>query len=217
MDTQKISQRWEFLLSEKQRDFIQAYMVTQSAAAACEMLEIPRSAGSRFLASPRVITALKLAQKQTRELAVVTPEEVITDLRLIRDQSLGRIPIPETKWIDGQPVTKYVRQYNSGAASKAVENLGRVVGMFTDKKEIVIPATDKQLEKRLSELLGADVSLSANTVDGEYSEVPKDAEIDTAEPESDTQVLSEAFEALSDKEITGLMLEVAEEERAKRS
>jgi len=89
------------------------------------------------------------------------------DLRLMRDMALGRIPVPETKWVDGEPLTRYVRQFNPNAANKAIENLGRVVALFTDKKEISVPATDNQLRKRLEDLLGT----SLDVEDAEFSEI----------------------------------------------
>ena len=206
MDLGQVAERWGHLLSAEQQDFVQAFVVTRSIGATAEMLDISRSRAKRLLDSPTIQAAIKFAERSLREGVHVTPEEVISDLRLMRDMALGRIPVPETKWVDGVPMTQYVRQYNAGAANKAVENLGRVVGMFTDKKEISMPATDNQLKKRLEDLLG--VSLD-EAIDGE---IVTD-ESQTAEIPAPPETLSEAFEACRDDELTELLAQACEEKQ----
>ena len=165
------------------------------------MIGISADQGRKYLASPTIQAAIKLAQKNLRESAAVTPEEVVCDLRLIRDMALGRVPVPETKWVDGEPVTRYVRQYNAGAANKAVENLGRVVAMFTDKKEIQVPATDDQLRRRLESLLGI-------PIEGEAEEVVE-AQLDALAP---PEGLSAMLEGHADDELTALLVAACDEQ-----
>lgn len=204
MDLSQIEARWSSLLSADQQEFVQAYIVTQSVKAASEMIGIAPHLGRRYLASPTIQAAIKLTQKSLREGVHVTPEEVVTDLRMMRDMAMGRIPVPETKWVDGEPVTKYVRQFNSNAANKAIENLGRVVGMFTDKKEITVPATDNQLKKRLEELLGT----SLDVHDAEYTEIPPETSLELPEiPDG----MAEKFEAMADDELTSLLAAACDE------
>lgn len=204
MDLTQIEQRWAMLLSADQQEFVQAFLVTRTAKSAAEMAGIKPSTARRYLASPTIQAAIKMAQKTLREDAHVTPEEVIMELRMLRDMSMGRIPVPETKWVDGEPVTRYVKQYNATAANKAVENLGRVVGMFTDKKEITIPATDNQIQKRLEELLGV-------TLEAEYSEVGHNPPDENAIPEP-PQSLSDAFENLATDELTQILAQACDEQ-----
>lgn len=211
MDLAQIEARWSSLLTVDQQEFVSAYLVTQSVKSASEMIGIKPTLGRRYLASPTVKAAIKFSQKSLREGVHVTPEEVISDLRLMRDMALGRVPVPETKWIDGEPLTRYVKQYNAPAANKAVENLGRVVGMFTDKKEITVPATDNQLKKRLEELLGT----SLDVQDADYEEVVDADPTDTIHglpheaglPEG----LSEKLEQLADDELTSLLAQACDE------
>ena len=239
MDLMELNDRWSKLLSADQQDFVQAFLVTQTVAAAAKMANIRYSQAKRYIASPTIQAAIKLGQKATRENAHVTAEEVVSDLRLMRDMALGRIPIPETKWVDGEPITKYVNQYNANAANKAVENLGRVVGMFTDKKEITMPASDTQLSKRLSELLG----LNLEAADAEFTEVddspseditaaleafessptdttpedetPQEPQISQPTTEdnlpNDLSELSEMFEALADDELTSILAQACDD------
>lgn len=194
MDMIKLEAQWNVLLSTEQIDFVQAYLVTRSVAAAAEMMSISRVRADKYLASPTVQSAIKIAQKQLRADFQVTPEEVIADLRLLRDMSLGRIPVPETKWLDGQPVTRYVRQFNATAANKAMENMGRVVGLFTDRKEIVVPATDNQLRKRLEDLLGVSleiedaIDITPNTPQNDTKTPPESPQNGTDLPSLEQQI-----------------------------
>lgn len=200
MNIDLVSAKWANMLDSTQQDFIQAYVVTHSVKAASEMVGIESKIGRRYLASPTIQAAIKLTQKQIRDDAKVSPDEVITDLRLMRDMALGRVPVPETKWVDGEPVTRYVRQFNPGAANKAIENLGRVVAMFTDKKEVSVPATDNQLKKRLEDLLG----VSLDVTDAEYTEVKDEV------PELPAE-LAEVFDDKETAELTEILAKACDE------
>lgn len=196
MDLEKVKDSWHLLLNDHQREFVEAMIVTQKASAAAAMVDISASTASKWLAAPKIQVAIKFRQRQLREDVAIQPSEVITDLRLLRDMALGRIPVPETKWVDGEPKTRYVTQYNAAAAHKAVESLGRVAGMFVDVKEIKIPATDNQLKKRLEELLGT-------SIEGDFTEVPADTqeeEIPTTTPidSVSNKDINNAFEEIVD-------------------
>jgi hypothetical protein len=123
---------------------------------------------------------------------------------------------------DPEPVTHYVYKFDSGAANKAVENLGRVVGMFTDKKEIKIPTSDAQLRRKLEDLLG--IPLDGEIEEGEFSEIcdAQEAPFDlrpATQPSLDLanppKGLTEALERLADNEIKALMWQVAVEKEEK--
>jgi phage terminase small subunit len=228
MNLAAIESRWASLLSADQIEFCQAFLVTQSTKSAAEMVGLTPAQGQRYIKSPTIQAAIKMGQKQLREGCDVTPEEVLSDLRLMRDMALGRIPVPETKWVDGEPVTRYVKQYNANAANKAVENLGRVVGMFTDRKEISMVQTDEQLKSRLEDLLG----VSLDITDAEYAPVgdiqaqlddltdtqatlpPK--ETPPSSPSEEPRAASEltaAFESFEEDELTLLLAQACDEHK----
>jgi hypothetical protein len=212
MDLAQIEARWNTILTADQQEFVQAYLVTQSVKAASEMIGIKPQLGRRYLASPTIQTAIKFSQKSLREGVHVTPEEVVADLRMMRDMAMGRIPVPETKWVDGEPLTRYVRQFNSNAANKAIENLGRVVGMFTDKKEIHVPATDNQLKRRLEELLGT----SLDVHDAEFEEIPGDSPTTPQNSLEDLEIppdLADKFTSLEEDELTTLLAQACDEHK----
>jgi len=163
-DLDKIQDRWDALLTPSQIEFVEAMVVTQKSGQAAQMVGINTSTAYAYLKSPKIQAAIQLRRRNLRDTMCIDPSEVITDMRILRDMAMGRIPVPETKWVEGEPITKYVTQYNPQAAHKAVENLGKIAGMYVERKEIVVPATDTQLTRRLEELLGV-------SLEGEFTEV----------------------------------------------
>jgi hypothetical protein len=208
--TSQIEDHWGRLLSADQQEFVQAFLVTRSAGGAADMVGIGRSTALRYLNSPTIQASIRIAQKQLREECVVTPTEVINDLRLIRDMALGRIPVAQTKWVDGEPITRFVRQFDAPAANKAVENLGRVVGMFTDRKEISLPASDTQLKRRLEELLGVSLEIE----DAQYSEVESVVAAPPPEPPTaKSEELNATYEQAEDDELRTILEAVLAEHK----
>jgi hypothetical protein len=162
-------EHWKQVLTEDEHDFVQALLIMKTPSAAADMCGITKQKANKLAKSPRITTALDLAKRQLRQDTQFTPADVAEDLMLIRDMSLGRIPIAQTTFDkEGNPSTHYVRQTNLQSAQKAVENLGRMLGVFTDKKEISIPASDAQILKKIEDILGV-------TVDGSSSEVLPEA------------------------------------------
>jgi phage terminase small subunit len=196
MDTQALAPQWDSLLSSQEREVVAAYLTTRNKSATARHVGISATQVANCLQKPEVVVALRMAEKNARETARVTPEEVIMDLRAIRDMCMGRLPTPISNFHEGELVTNYAYKFDPSGANKAVENLGRVVGMFTDKKEISMPVSDHQLKARLEEILGV-------VVDGEVvTHTPLD--------EDAPKTLSEALEALSDAELATKIVEVRE-------
>lgn len=196
MDTQALAPKWDALLSSQEREIVVAYLTTRNKSATAAYAGCSPTTVANVLQKPSVLVALRMAEKNAREEAKVTPEEIIMDLRAIRDMCLGRMPTPRTDVIDGQVVTNYVMKFDPAGANKAVENMGRVVGMFTDKKEISMPVSDHQLKARLEEILGV-------VVEGE---VVSHTQLDENAPKT----LTEALEALSDAELATHILKTSE-------
>lgn len=157
---------WKVLLTDDEQSFVQAMLVMKSPSAAADMCGIPLQTAKKYLKKPRITAGLDLARRQLRNETNFTPADVAEDLMLIRDMALGRVPVART-CVDkesGRTWTTYIRETNLPAAQKAVENLGRMLGVFTDKKEISMPASDNQILKKIESILGV-------TVDGEAEDV----------------------------------------------
>ena len=200
LNLEQVEDNWDLLLSPDQQEFVAAMLITQSVRAASEMADIPYSHGLQLAKAPKIQAAMAMRAKKARTSAVVTPEDVIMDLKLVRDIALGRIPSPETKWADGVAVTTYVRQTNLPAANKAIENMGRVVGMFTDKKEISLPVSDSQLKRRLEDLLGMEL------------ESIEDAEFTEVEDQADSLTINEEYDRREDLHLNDLLVQSCDEE-----
>jgi len=186
---------WRNILDEEDQAFVQAMVVMKTPAAAADMCGIPVQKARKLAKSARIATGIDLAKRQLRQDTHFTAADVAEDLMVIRDMALGRIPIAQTTFDkEGTPSTHYVRQTNLQAASKAVENLGRMLGVFTDKKEISIPASDAQILKKIEDILGV-------TVDGDAVDVTpstRDVINDVYEERELTHLKSSSIDAIAE-------------------
>ena len=208
LDLDKIQDRWDALLTPTQIEFVDAMVVTQKLAPAAKMVGIAYGTATKYLKSPKIQAAIQLRKRSLREDLCIDPAEVITDMRILRDMSMGRIPVPETKWVDGVPVTHYVTQFNPQAAHKAVENLGRIAGMYVERREITIPATDTQLTRRLEELLGV-------SLDGEFEEVATEPLVESdgvSIPEISSAAVNAVFDEIADMHLNDVLSAACDEE-----
>ena len=176
-----VQERWDLLLTPSQVEFVNAWITTGRVAPVARQLKVPDSTVRNYLKSAVVMAAVKLRQKALRDDVIISPSEVITDQRILRDMAMGRIPTPVTKWSEGVPTTHYLYQYNAPAAQKAVESLGKIAGMYVERKEITIPASDSQIERRLEQLLGV-------SLDGEFTEVVPDEEVKKIDAEAPPEI-----------------------------
>jgi len=94
--------------------------------------------------SDGTLTPEALAERAKRN--EITQDEVINDLRELRDICMGRKTITVTEVIKNaqagtaEPVEVNVSAFEPTAANKALELLGKHIGMFKDKVEVSGPA-----------------------------------------------------------------------------
>ena len=207
-DLDKIQDRWDALLTPTQIEFVEAMVVTHKAHPAAKMVGIAPNTAYAYLKSPKIRAAIQLRKRNLRDTMAIDPAEVITDMRTLRDMAMGRIPVPETKWVDGTPITAYVTQYNPQAAHKAVENLGKIAGMYVERKEIIVPATDTQLTRRLEELLGV-------SLEGEFEEVdvtPVVDDVAAIEEALPAETINEVFDKVAELHLNDILSAACDEE-----
>ncbi|HER20515.1 MAG TPA: terminase small subunit [Chromatiales bacterium] len=65
----------------------------------------------------------------------ITQDEVVNDLRELRDMCMARKPVEREVMAEGVPMTVESRIFNAAGAKGAIELLGKHLGMFTDKVE----------------------------------------------------------------------------------
>jgi phage terminase small subunit len=122
-------------LTAKQTAFCQEYLVdfnaTQAAIRAGYSERTANEQGARLLAKAS-------AQLEIRRLVAARAQRVELDadfvVRMLVDnvkRSMQAVPVVDG---DGNPIGEY--RYNGAVANKALELLGRHLGMFTDKQEI---------------------------------------------------------------------------------
>ena len=132
-------------LNEKQKRFVEEYLIdlnaTQAAIRAGYSQNTARSIGQRLLAFVDIQAAIQQAQSNRSERVQITQEEVIRRLLENVDIASGKkattITIPsknENGEVIGNDVAHFV--YEPSAVNKALELLGKHLGMFTQKVEM---------------------------------------------------------------------------------
>lgn len=132
-------------LTDKQRRFVDEYLVdlnaTQAAIRAGYSQKTARQIGDENLSKPDIAEAVQEAQVTRAKRTEVTQDEVINDLRELRDICMGRKPIRITEVIKNaqagtaESVEVDVNAFEPTAANKALELLGKHIGMFKEKLE----------------------------------------------------------------------------------
>lgn len=132
-------------LTDKQRRFVDEYLVdlnaTQAAIRAGYSKKTAGQIGEQNLKKLEIAAAIQKAQAARAKRTEVTQDEVIKDLRELRDICMGRKPIRITEVIKNaqagtaESVEVDVNAFEPTAANKALELLGKHIGMFKEKLE----------------------------------------------------------------------------------
>ena len=208
--------KWKDVLTQDEQDFVQALLVMKSPRAAGDMCGLSPDKASKLFKKPQIKMALDLSRAELREQTHFTPADVVEDLMVIRDMALGRLPVAKViKRDDLPPETVYVRETSLPVAQKAVESLGRMLGVFTDKKEISIPASDTQLLSKIEEILGV-------TVDGDCEDVTESSTMADSvnrvfERRELEHIKSMSLDSVVDELLSDPLMKMALEERLGRS
>ncbi|KAA5523590.1 MULTISPECIES: terminase small subunit [Haemophilus] len=148
-------------LTDKQKRFVEEYLVdlnaTQAAIRAGYSEQTAYSIGQRLLKKVEVQEAIQQAQNKRSERTQITQDEVIRRLIENVDISMGKkatvITIPsksENGGVVGNDVAQFV--YEPSAANKALELLGKHLGIFKDGVDIT--SGGKPLQPTIIELVG---------------------------------------------------------------
>ena len=148
-------------LTDKQKRFVEEYLVdlnaTQAAIRAGYSEQTAYTIGQRLLKKVEVQEAIQQAQNKRSERTQITQDEVIRRLIENVDISMGKkatvITIPsksENGGVVGNDVAQFV--YEPSAANKALELLGKHLGIFKDGVDIT--SGGKPLQPTIIELVG---------------------------------------------------------------
>lgn len=151
-------------LTDKQQRFVEEYLIdlnaTQAAIRAGYAEKTANREGSRLLSNVDIQEAIQEAQNKRAERVNVTQDDVLRGLLEIIAMSTGKQKITETELskVDGSIVPMDVEKvcFEPHAANKALELLGKHLGMFKDKVDVT--NSDGSLRPTIIELVAPDES-----------------------------------------------------------
>lgn len=125
-------------LSEKQRLFIKEYLVdlnaTQAAIRAGYSAKTAYRQGADLLQKTSIREAIEKAQAERSQRVEVTQDYVVSNLVEIVERSMQRAPVTNRK---GEQIKdskgRNVWCFDAKAANKALELLGKHLGLFSDR------------------------------------------------------------------------------------
>lgn len=134
-------------LTDKQAAFVREYLVdlnaTQAAIRAGYSERTASRIGPQLLGKTCVREAIEKAQAKRAQRVEVTQDYVIENLVEIVERSMQRAPVLDRK---GEPVTdeegRAVWTFDAKGANRALELLGKHLGIFTDKVRAEVSGPD---------------------------------------------------------------------------
>lgn len=113
-------------LSPQEALFLKALMTDAGGkpCVAATMIGYDESMGYKLIRSPAVAKLMRESGFRAAARAELTAEEVINDLRELRDACLGRVPVKKTRIKDGEPVEVETYIFDPMGAARALEKLG---------------------------------------------------------------------------------------------
>lgn len=121
-------------LTPKQAAFVSEYLVdlnaTQAAERAGYSKKTAKSQGQRLLTKVDIAKSISAAQAERQERTEINQDYVLHSLKTVVERCMEAVPVLDS---DGQ-ATGFWR-FNAPGANKALELLGKHLGMFKDKLE----------------------------------------------------------------------------------
>lgn len=131
-------------LSVQEETFVNYYIALRNASQAAVRASYQnKNYGSVLLKRPEIQKEVADRLAGSFKAAEVSPEEVIADIKAIRDRAMQAVPVTDS---EGEFLGEW--QYDSRAALKAVELMGKYIKMFNDGVQVNMPGSEKDKEYR---------------------------------------------------------------------
>ena len=134
-------------LTDKQKEFVRQYLVdlnaTQAAIRAGYSMKTAYRQGADLLQKTSIREAIEKAQAKRAQRVEVTQDYVLSNLVEVVERTMQRAPVMDRK---GEQVTdeegRAVWTFDAKGANRALELLGKHLGIFTDKIRAEVSGPD---------------------------------------------------------------------------
>lgn len=134
-------------LTDKQKEFVRQYLVdlnaTQAAIRAGYSMKTAYRQGADLLQKTSIREAIEKAQAKRAQRVEVTQDYVLSNLVEVVERTMQRAPVLDRK---GEQVTdeegRAVWTFDAKGANRALELLGKHLGIFTDKIRAEVSGPD---------------------------------------------------------------------------
>ncbi|MGX2974477.1 terminase small subunit [Ursidibacter arcticus] len=143
-------------LTDKQQRFVEEYLIdlnaTQAAIRAGYSAETARQIGAENLSKPVIQDAIQEAQNKRSERVQISQDDVLRDLMELRDMCMGRKSVIVTDTVKNNQEGKVIAvdnpiyAFESAGANKALELIGKHLGMFSQRVELSGTVTNQNIE-----------------------------------------------------------------------
>lgn len=134
------------------KEYVKDYNGTQAAVRAGYKESNAASQASRFLNNPEIIEEIKNQQKKLLGTTCLTEEKVINQLEEVLERCLAKKPVMEWNYEEHCMVETGQWTFDSKSALKAIELLGKHLGMF-DKATHLLKLDGSFSVGRIDEIL----------------------------------------------------------------
>lgn len=148
-------------LTPKQQRFVEEYLLdlngTQAAIRAGYSEKGARTEAARLLANADISQAIAEKRAELSKKTALDAEWVLRNLQRVAERAMQQEPVMEFNYQTRsmEPTGEY--QFDSSGANRALELVGKHLGMFTDKHDVTLrksisEMTDEELEAVIAEV-----------------------------------------------------------------
>lgn len=127
-------------------EYVKDYNGTQAAIRAGYKESNAASQASRMLKDSEILEQIRKSQKKLIKESCLTEEKIINKLEIVLDRCMSAVPVMEWDYEEHAYVPTGEYQFDSKGTLKAIELLGKHLGMFDNKNNKSPDASDNSKE-----------------------------------------------------------------------